>query len=68
MCLFSLKSVSARRTEAYQQTPSELFSVSDEAFAMLVLENNIDDFDQFLNDLHFTEEEIARRGRGPVAL
>ena len=45
VCLFSLKSVSTWRTEAYQQTPSESFSVSDEAFAMLVLENNIDDFD-----------------------
>ena len=28
----------------------------------------IDDFDQLLNDLHLTEEEIARRGQGPVAL
>ena len=68
VCLFSLKSVSAWRTDAYQQTPSESFSVSDEAFAMLVLENNIDDFDQLLHDLNLTEEEIARRGRGPVAL
>ena len=50
VCLFSLKSVSAWRTEAYQQTPSESFSVSDEAFAML------------------TEQELARRGQGPVAL
>ena len=68
VCLFSLKSVSAWRTEAYQQTPSESFSVSDEAFAMLVLENNIDDFDQLLDDLNLTEQEIARRGQGPVAL
>ena len=68
VCLFSLKSVSAWRTEAYQQTPSESFSVSDEAFAMLVLENNIDDFDQLLDDLNLTEEELARRGQGPVAL
>ena len=68
VCLFSLKSVSAWRTEAYQQTPSESFSVSDEAFAMLVLENNIDDFDQLLKDLKLTEQEIARRGQGPVAL
>ena len=35
---------------------------------MLVLENNIDDFDQLLNDLHLAEEEIARRSQGPVAL
>ena len=68
VCLFSLKSVSAWRTEAYQQTPSESFSVSDEAFAMLVLENNIDDFDQLLKDLKLTEQEIARRDQGPVAL
>ena len=68
VCLFSLKSVSAWRTEAYQQTPSESFSVSDEAFAMLVLENNIDDFYQLLDDLNLTEQEIARRGQGPVAL
>jgi len=68
VCLFSLNSVSAWRTEAYQQTPSESFSVSDEAFAMLVLENNIDDFDRLLDDLNLTEQEIARRGQGPVAL
>ena len=40
VCLFSLKSVFAWQTYAYYQTHSKSFSISDEAFAKLVLENH----------------------------
>ena len=51
VCLLPLTSVSEWRTNASCRTISDSFTVSDEAFAMLVLENNIDDFDQLVTDL-----------------
>ena len=39
------------RTDACCRTISDSFTVSDEAFAMLILGNNIDDFDELVTDL-----------------
>ena len=52
VCLLPLTSVSDWRADASCRTISDSFTVSDEAFAMLILENNIDDFDQLLTDLN----------------
>ena len=51
LCLLPLTSVSEWRNVAFCRTISKSFTISDEAFAMLILENNIDDFDQLVTDL-----------------
>ena len=63
ICLVHLTSVSEWRSKMYSNVIKDIFTVSDEAFAMLLFENHVDDFASMIADAEESTDVLEIQSR-----